>query len=68
MQITGSSNPKVAFSGSVLRVANEQPQLAADLISKAIESMTQIQNVQSPAQPVTASGKIATGTIVNITA
>ncbi|MBV5344294.1 MAG: hypothetical protein JZU63_01500 [Rhodoferax sp.] len=68
MQITGSSNPKVAFSGSVLRAANEQPQLAADLISKAIESMTQTQRVQLPAQPVTASGNIETGTIVNITA
>ena len=68
MQITGSSNPKVAFSGSVLRVANEQPQLAAELISKAIESMTQTQNVQSPAQPVYVSGKTEIGTIINTTA
>ncbi len=68
MQITDSSNPKMAFGGIVLRSANEQPQLAGELISKAIESMTLTQNVQLPAQPVTASGNIETGIIINTTA
>jgi len=65
MQITGSANPKVAFGGFVLRAANEQPQLAGELISKAVESLTQTQNVLLPAQPVTVTEKIETGTIIN---
>ncbi len=68
MQITGSSPSNVSFGGSVLRAANEQPQLAGELISRAVESMAQTQNVQSPAQPVAASGKMATGTLINTTA
>lgn len=65
MQITDSSNSNVFMSGSVLRAANKQPQLAGELISKAVESMVNIQSVQLPAQPV--SGKPETGTIINTT-
>jgi hypothetical protein len=67
MQVTGLSNANVLISGSVLRTANEQPQLAGELISKAVASMMQTQNVQTPAQPVAAAG-LETGTIINTTA
>ena len=68
MQITGVDNLQLSISGSVLRSANEQPQLASELINKAVEGMRQTQNLQSPAQPVAVSGKTTTGTIINTTA
>ena len=53
---------------SILKSANQQPQLAADLISKTIASMMQAQNVQSPAQPVTSTDATQPGDLINITA
>ena len=67
MQTTSISNPKVLSSVSVLKAANEQPQLAGDLISKTVENM-QSQSVQAAAQPIDVSGLIGTGNIINITA
>lgn len=55
-------------SQSILKSANQQPQLAADLISKTIASMMQAQSVQTPAQPVTSTDAMQPGVLLNITA
>jgi len=69
MQITGVANTKELISGVVLRAANEQPQLAADLISKTVAGLIQQSpTVQYPGQPVPVSGMPATGGIINTTA
>jgi len=54
---------------SILKTANEQPQLAGELISKSVEAMMQNQSVvQASVQPVDVSDITGTGKIINITA
>ena len=65
MQINGISNPATVINESVLRSANEQPQLAGELISQAVAGLMQIQNVQPPAQPVPVAEMTGTGGIIN---
>lgn len=68
MQITGVSHLPLSLSGSAVRAVNGQPQLAGELISKAVAGMMQTQNVQVPAQPVAVADKAATGRMISTTA
>ena len=68
MQVTGIANPQIFSSVSVLRLANKEPQLAGELISKTVEGLMQGQVAQSPAQPASVGGMPQTGTIINTTA
>jgi hypothetical protein len=65
MQIAGIPYQKSLNSLSVLKTANEQPNLAGELISKTVEGM-QSQNAPTPAQPIHVS--TGTGRIINTTA
>ncbi|MGD9950331.1 MAG: hypothetical protein AB7U29_17905 [Desulfobulbus sp.] len=67
MQIASMSQNNSA-NQSVLKTANQQPRLAADLISKTVESLMQTQSMPTPAQPVTQSNGIVPGSTFNITA
>jgi hypothetical protein len=67
MQITYIPYQKSLTGLSVLKAANEQPQLAGELISKTVESMRS-QNAQTPVQQTDVSGITGTGKIINTTA
>lgn len=68
MQIASAGSLTFLASMSMLKSANEQPQLAGELISRTVEAMMQIQSAQSPAQHIDISEISGTGKIVNITA
>jgi hypothetical protein len=67
MQITDITYQKSLTGISMLKAANEQPQLAGELISKTVEGMHS-QNAQTPVQPTDVSGITGTGKIINTTA
>ncbi len=67
MQITSTASAQ-SGSQSVLKAANQQPHLAADLINRTIESLMQAQNMQTPAQPVAPPAGSVSGATINITA
>jgi hypothetical protein len=67
MQIA-SVAPTTVASQSILRAANEQPHLAADLISKTVESLLQAQVVQTPVQSVPTVNGISSGSLIDINA
>lgn len=68
MQIPGRNNTVSSGNITILKSANEQPQLAGELISKTVEGIIQIQSAQSSAQHIDMSGFSGTGKIINITA
>ena len=67
MQIPSITNTAFSGSISILKLANEQPKLAGELISKTVEGIIQIQSAQTPAQRVDVSEISGTGKIINIT-
>jgi hypothetical protein len=68
MQIPGTSNSVLSSGLSILKSANQQPELAGDLIAKTVAGISQTQTVQSSAQSVDMSKITGTGKIINITA
>ncbi len=68
MQITGTSNSALPADLSILKSANKQPELAGDLIAKAVAGISQMQISQSPALSIDISKITGTGKIINITA
>jgi hypothetical protein len=67
MQTTGILYQQSVIGVSVLKTANQQPQLAGDLIVQAVENMRN-QAAQTPIQPADISGIPVTGNIINTTA
>lgn len=67
MQIASVSQAK-STNQSILKAANQQPHLAADLISKTVESLLQAQSLQTPVQSVGQSNATLPGTTISITA
>jgi hypothetical protein len=67
MQTTGIAGQLFLSSLYILKAANEQPKLAAELISKTIEDL-QKQNTQTPAAPVDIPDTTGKGKIINVTA
>jgi len=68
MQIPGKSNSALSAGLSILKSANQQPELAGDLIAKTVAGMSQMQTAQSQAQSIDMSEITGTGKIINITA
>lgn len=68
MQIPGTSSSALPTSLSILKSANQQPELAGDLIAKTVAGMSQMSTAQSPAQSNDISEITGTGKIINITA
>ncbi len=68
MQISGTSATSSSVGLSILKSANQQPELAGDLIAKTLADMAQMQTGQSSAQPIDISEITGTGKIINITA
>ncbi len=67
MDITGVSSPQVTAGIAIVKTANEQPELAAELI-RQVHGKTPVQNAAEPNQPVDTSEVTGTGTIINTTA
>ncbi|MFT5702393.1 MAG: hypothetical protein ACI8ZB_005313 [Desulforhopalus sp.] len=68
MQIPEGSNSALPAGLSILKSAQQQTELAGDLIAKTVSSMSQMQTTQSPAQSTDISEITGTGKIINITA
>jgi len=68
MQIPRTNNSALPTDLSILKSANQQPELAGDLIAKTVASMSQTQTAQSPAQSIDMSKITGTGKIINVTA
>nr|WP_320012669.1 hypothetical protein [uncultured Desulfobulbus sp.] len=66
MQVPSATLPTLT-SGSVLRSAQQQPLLAADLISKTVESLAQVQSMPAPAQTAVQTG-YSKATRIDVTA
>jgi hypothetical protein len=65
MLIAGTGNSIPSSNISILKSANEQSQLAGELISRTVESMVQASVAQSPTQRINISETTAAGTIIN---
>jgi hypothetical protein len=52
MKIASHSMATQATIMSILKSANQQPELAGELISKTVDSMLASQALQTPSQPV----------------
>jgi hypothetical protein len=68
MQIAGTGNSIISSNISILKSANEQSQLASDLISRTVESMVKVGVAQSTSQRINISEVTGSGTIINTTA
>ena len=68
MQINSSSNPSTAYTMAMLKSANEQPELAGELISKTVSGLLQAKGTRALAQPVDNSAITGTGSLIDITA
>lgn len=68
MQIPGTSNSALPAGLSILNSANQQPELAGDLIAKTVDGISQTKTAQSPSQSTDMSRITGTGKIINITA
>lgn len=65
MLIAGTGNSISESNISILKSANEQSQLASELISRTVESMVQVTVAQSPTQHINISEITAVGKIIN---
>jgi len=68
MQIAGTGNSILSSNISILKSANEQSQLASELISRTVESMVKVGVAQSTTQRINISEVTGSGTIINTTA
>ncbi|MFH0781754.1 MAG: hypothetical protein V2B20_07335 [Pseudomonadota bacterium] len=68
MQITGSGSLTTFNNVFLLKTANEQPELAGQLISRTVEGMRANETAQSPAQGIDISQSSGPGLLINITA
>jgi hypothetical protein len=68
MQIQETSNSALSAGHSILKSANQQPELAGDLIAKTVAGISQTQTAQAPVQSTDMSKITGTGKIINTTA
>ena len=69
MDISLSSRTNQLASMSILKSANQQTELAGELISKTIAGLASVQSVQATPQPVSPSpAQAGVGTIINTVA
>lgn len=67
MDVTSAATPQVTGGISILKTANQQLELAAELLRRTLEGSASLQ-AQAPDQPVDVSDSTGTGTIINTTA
>lgn len=67
MDVTSTATPQVTGGITILRAANQQPELAAELLRRSLE-VTTPQETRTAQQPVDVSDITGTGTIINTTA
>ena len=69
MNISSSSTPNQFPNMSILKAANQQPELAGELISKTIAGLLSVQSAQTTAQSAQSSlAQSGIGSIINTVA